>query len=156
MTSDPYLIVPQVVIRTPSIGPIRTKVALGYSIYSVSYSPGDRAFFSDSQVSGPVARIDFSGRIGNRLTYALSGSIEPFQHSSESPATSGSSNTVTGYALEDKGGWLLTPRLIIEAGYIFQAYRYNFSGTGSRGSGVSNAVASDQYAGSLLGLRYEF
>jgi|GEM_PF-5812182 len=153
---NPYWVVPRLVVRTPSIGSVQTKVALGYSVYSLSYAHGDRTFFVDSNVTGPEADVELWGRIGDRVTYRFFGSVEPFQRVSESPVTSGSSGTVIGYALEGRGGWALTPRFLLEAGYLFRADRYHFSGVGSRGNGVSGSVASDLYSGPLLELRYEF
>jgi hypothetical protein len=154
--ASPSWIVPRIIARPPSIGPINVKAALGYSIYSFSYIHGDRTFLVDSQVSGPFFELEFSGKIYKRFVGCLKGSFEPFQSVSEDPVTSGTDGTATGYRLEASGGWLFTENLVLEIGYLFQRYKYDFSGAGSRNGGVTNAGASEQYSGPLVSLRLIF
>jgi hypothetical protein len=154
--ASPSWIVPQIILRPPSIGPVRVKVSLGYSIYSFSYIHGDRTYFVDSKVSGPVFGLEFSGRFYKKLVGRLIGSIEPFQTVSERPVDSGRDGTATGYQLEASGGWMFTDKLTFEIGYQFRRYKYDFNGTGSRNGGVSDAAASEQYAGPLVSLRLSF
>jgi hypothetical protein len=152
----PSWIVPQIVVRPPSIGPVQLKASLGYSVYSFSYIHGDRTFFVDSRMSGPLLRMDLWGRSPTGFLGRLVGTFEPFQRVSEHPVDSGSSGRGTGYSLEARGGWVLTDHLKLEIGYRFQRYRYVFGGAGSRSSGVSDAVASEQYSGPLVAFRFEF
>jgi hypothetical protein len=152
----PSWIVPQIVVRPPSIGPVQLKASLGYSVYSFPYIHGDRTFFVDSRMSGPLLRMDLWGRFPKKFLGRLVGTFEPFQTVSEHPVDSGSSGRGTGYSLEARGGWILTDKLELEIGYRFQRYRYVFSGAGSRSSGVSSAVASEQYSGPLVAFRFEF
>ena len=152
----PSWIVPQIVVRPPSIGPVQLKAALGYSVYSFPYIHGDRTFFVDSRMSGPLLRMDLWGRSPTGFLGRLVGTFEPFQRVSEHPVESGSSGRGTGYSLEARGGWVLTDHLQLEIGYRFQRYRYVFSGAGTRNSGVSDAVASEQYSGPLAAFRIEF
>jgi hypothetical protein len=154
--ASPSWIVPQIIARPPTIGPISVKAALGYSIYSFSYIHGDRTFLVDSRVSGPLIQLEVSGKFYNRFLGRLTGSFEPFQSVSEDPVTSGTDGTATGYRLEASGGWLATKNLVLEIGYQFQRYKYDFSGAGSRNGGVTNAGASEQYSGPLVSLRLIF
>src|SRR3990172_10239813 len=152
----PSWIVPQIVVRPPSIGPVQLTASLGYSVYSFSYIHGDQTFFVDSRMSGPRLRMDLWGRSRTGFLGRLVGTFEPFQRVSEHPVDSGSSGRGTGYSLEARGGWVLTDHLKLEIGYRFQRYRYVFSGAGSRSSGVSDAVASERYSGPLVAFRFEF
>jgi hypothetical protein len=152
----PSWIVPQIVVRPPSIGPVQLKASLGYSVYSFSYIHGDQTYFVDSRMSGPLLRMDLRSQFHRKLVGRLTGTFEPFQRVSEHPVDSGSSGRGTGYSLEARGGWMLTDTLELEIGYRFQRYRYVFSGAGSRSSGVSNAGASEQYSGPLVAFRFEF
>ena len=107
-------------------------------------------------MSGPIIELEISGKIYKKFSGRLTGSIEPFQSVSEDPVTSGSDGTATGYRLEASGGWEFTNNLVVEIGYQFHRYKYDFNGAGSRNGGVTNAGASEQYSGPLVSLRLIF
>ncbi len=130
--------------------------SIGYHVYEFEVDQSDLNFFNNIKYSG----IDLALAAGYPMTSKIKGVLNvgyrPSLNVRERPVTSGTNPSADGYLAGLTGYFKVFERTALKLGYYYQAYHLNFSGTGTRGVGTTNAEIKDIYHGINLSVVYDF
>jgi len=130
--------------------------SVGYQIYDFEVDQSDLNFFNNIKYSGIDIALAASYPMSSKTKGILNVGYQPSLHVEEKPVTSGTNPSAYGYYIGLTGYFKVSDRAAFAPGYYYQAYHVNFSGTGTRGVGTTNAEIRDIYQGVHLSLVYEF
>jgi len=130
--------------------------SVGYQIYDFEVDQSDLNFFNNIKYSGIDIALAASYPMTSKIKGVLNVGYQPSLDVEENPVTSGTNPSADGYFIGLTGYFKVFYRAALALGYYYQAYHVNFSGTGTRGVGTTNAEIRDIYQGVNLRLVYEF
>lgn len=131
-------------------------VSVGYHIYDFEVDQSDWNFFNNIKYSGIDIALAASYPMTSKTKGILNVGYQPSLDVEEKPVTSGINPSAYGYYIGLTGYFKVSKRASFAPGYYYQAYNVNFSGTGTRGVGTTNAEIRDIYQAVNLNLVYEF
>ncbi len=141
-----------------SSGPLGPEIvgSVGYQIYDFKVDQSDLNFFNNIKYSGIDIALAASYPMTSKIKGVLNVGYQPSIDVEENPVTSGTNPNADGYFTGLTGYFKVSDMAALALGYYYQAYHVNFSGTGTRGVGTTNAEIIDIYQGVNLSLVYEF
>jgi len=130
--------------------------SVGYRIYDFQVDQSDLNLFNNIRYRGVDIALAASYPITSRIKGILNVEYQPSLIVRENPVTSGTNPNAYAYSIGLTGYFKITDGAMLALGYYYQVYQANFSGTGTRGTGTTNAKIHDVYHGAQLSLVYEF
>lgn len=130
--------------------------SVGYRIYDFPVDQSDLIYFNNIRYRGVDIALAASYPITSRIKGALNVGYQPSLTVRENPVTSGTNPNAYAYSIGLTGYFKITDGAMLAMGYYYQVYQANFSGTGTRDGGTTNAKIHDLYHGANLSLIYEF
>lgn len=129
---------------------------VGYDWYTYRVSSTDSQFFTNTRYYGPS--IGFEGRLPLTSNVATGIGVDylPVLKVDEHPVSNGKDPSSYGIRFHVEGRYRLKSNLWISIRYLFRDYMVNFSGTGSKGGGITNAKTTDELSSVMFGLVAEF
>ncbi|MBI3812621.1 MAG: hypothetical protein HY283_10555 [Nitrospirae bacterium] len=129
---------------------------IGYAWYTYPVSSTDSQFFTNTRYYGPS--IGFEGRLllTSNLATGIGVDYLPILKVNEHPVNNGDDASSHAIRFHAEGRYRLKSNLWISIRYLFRDYIINFSGTGTKGGGITNAKTTDDLNSVLLGLSTEF
>lgn len=129
--------------------------SVGYQIYDYEVDQSDLNYFNNIKYSGIDLAVAASYPVTSKIKGVLNVGYQPLLDVKETPVTSGTNPDVYGYFIGLTGYFKVSDRAALTPGYYYQAYHADFSGTGTRGVGTTDAEIRDIYQGVNLSLVYE-
>ncbi|MBI5043683.1 MAG: autotransporter outer membrane beta-barrel domain-containing protein [Nitrospirae bacterium] len=129
---------------------------VGYHIYDFSVSNSDLLYFNNYSYKGINIGLGAKIPFWDSFGININGDYLPSLSVKEDPVTSGSKGKASGYLLGMGLYYILTDGFILDLNYSYNSYKADFTGTGTRGSGTTNASSTDTYNGINMNIRYEF
>jgi len=129
---------------------------VGYHIYNFPVDKSDSQYFNNYSYKGIDIGIGAKIPFWDSFGINISGDYLPSLSVKEDPVTSGAKGKASGYLLGMGMYYIFTDGFILDLNYSYNSYKADFTGTGTRGTGATNASSTDTYNGLNLNIRYEF